>query len=115
MNQNYVEEIVDLRAINKNLMEDLKILNENLKVLVPGAIEKENESLKEIIAILQNVVEDYKKAEIEMDNETSRRNEAMSRFKYTCVNCNFESSSQRGLSVHIGRKHEEKKVNLMQF
>ena len=44
MDQNYVKEIEDLCAINKNLMEDLKILNENLKVLVPGAIEKENEN-----------------------------------------------------------------------
>ena len=44
-----IEELNELRKINKCLIEDIKLLNEKLK---PGAVEQENEKLKENLAIL---------------------------------------------------------------
>ena len=44
-----IEELNELRKINECLIEDIKLLNEKLK---PGALEQENEKLKENLAIL---------------------------------------------------------------
>ena len=51
-----IEELNELRQINKCLLEDIKLLNEKLQ---PGALEQENEKLKENLAILQTVVQIY--------------------------------------------------------
>ena len=105
-----IEELNELRKINKCLIEDIKLLNEKLK---PGAVEQENEKLKENLAILQTVVQIYKQAEI-AEQDVSDENEpedesepTQVNSKYKCDYCDFESDTNRGVCVHIGIKHKK--------
>ena len=97
-------------------------MNEKLK---PGAVEQENDKLKETVAILQRVVQIYKQAEIDEENG-SEENEPEDEPelnqvdpKYKCDFCDFESDTNRGVCVHIGIKHKKKEncneFNLINF
>ena len=54
--------------INEKLLKDIQDINNKLMVFVPG-IEKENEELKETLAMLHAVIDIYKQAEIEGESD----------------------------------------------
>ena len=43
--------------MNERLMKDIQVINNKLMVFVPGAIEKDNEELKETISMLHAVID----------------------------------------------------------
>ena len=58
------EKLGQAQDINEKLIRDIQVLNSKLMVLVPGAVEIENEELKETLAVLNTVIDIYKQAEI---------------------------------------------------
>ena len=79
-----------------------------------------NEELRETLNVLHNVIDFYKQAEID-DNEENSENGVASDFEqpvnqnhFMCRICPFGSESNRGLRVHIARKHyqEQGKENV---
>ena len=99
-----------MEDINEKLIGDINALNDKMLELVPHAIIQENEELKETLNVLHNVIDVYKQAEI--DAEEDSENGAASDFKqlanqnhFQCRICPFRSESNRELSVHIARKH----------
>ena len=83
-------------------------------ILVPGAVEQENEELKEAVAMLHIVIEICKKAKIEgesnvldIENDDTDGNLAGNR-EFQFEDCEYKSSSMRGLKVHVGKLHKEK-------
>ena len=102
----------ELSEVNKVLIDDVRNLNNKLKAIMPGAQERENESLKETVAILQAVIDIYKQAEIDEEGINESNNIAeqiaeMNEQRFRCDLCYFESDSSRGLSVHVGMKHRK--------
>ena len=72
-----MEEVKELKRINDHLLNDVKRINEKLmQVLVPGAIQKENEELKETIQILQTVIAIYKQAELDEEQPRDKTAES---------------------------------------
>ena len=109
----------EIKEINEILMEDLAVLNEKVGHLIPGNLENEIDELKENNAILKTVLQMYKEEEICDDINFENEREALqfvnsdddvktnaeALIHLDCQECNFFSSSQRGLNVHIGLKH----------
>ena len=108
------EKLGQAQDINEKLIRDIQVLNSKLMALVPGAVERENEELKENLAVLNTVIDIYKQAEIEsesdaMDIENAANddgNQAASRDLFRCEDCGYQSNSKRGLSVHVGKLHK---------
>jgi hypothetical protein len=82
--------------------------------LVPNAVIRENESLKETMNVLHNVIDVYKQAEIDAEEDHEdvvARNDDLNQLAnqslFKCSICPFRSESNRGLSVHIARKHNQ--------
>lgn len=98
--------------INEKLIKDIQVLNNKLMVFVPGAIEKENEELKETLAMLHAVIDIYKQAEIEGEIDVMEiendENQAGDREIFQCEDCGYSSNSKRGLKVHVGKLHKAK-------
>ena len=104
-------------AVNKSLVEDIDAINEKMKLHVANAAELENEKLRENISILQTVVQIYKQAEIDeenldteeelMEDDNIEHEHPKLYSKFPCDECDFESDSRRGLSVHTGMKHKK--------
>ena len=132
---NLEKELDEVKQINKNLIEDLKVLNHKLYRFVPDYREIENAQLKENIFVLEAILRSYRDEEPneeeyfnddDMDDDDNKTVEKSSpEFKPTdgdlidfcnydepmdafrCLECNYESNSQRGLNVHFGMKHKE--------
>ena len=121
------EEVKELKQINDLLLNDVKQVNEKvMKVLVPSALQKENEELKETIEILQTVIDIYKQAEIDEEQVRDKTDESgyaaknpkqAVHLKYNCGYCNFTSNSNHGVNVHIGLVHkkQEEDSQLIRF
>jgi DNA repair exonuclease SbcCD ATPase subunit len=105
----------EVQDINDVLIEDIRALNDRLLVFVPGAIEKENTELRETLGVLHAVIDIYKQAEIDAEVEESEVVKGMDDAYndrtldvFTCETCEYKSETQRGLNVHIGKKHNKK-------
>ena len=82
---------------------------------IPGAIEKENTELRETLCVLCAVLDIYKQAEIDAEVEESEEvkdiddaDNGRTQDVFTCETCEYRSESQRGLNVHIVKKHNKK-------
>ena len=108
------EKLGQAQDINEKLIRDIQVLNSKLMVLVPGAVEIENEELKETLAVLNTVIDIYKQAEIESESDMMNienadnddGNQAASRDLFKCEDCGYQSNSKRGLNVHVGKLHK---------
>ena len=112
-----LEENQDLKDINESLLEDVNDINEKIRYLIPGHLEEEIDELKENNAILKAILQmnrDYEKT-LEDENvvedpnnflESDEANPTVEK-SFPCNRCKYSSTSQRGLSVHIGLKHKE--------
>ena len=76
---------------------------------VPKLVIQENEELKETLNVLHAVIDVYKQAEIdaEEDFENDDLNQLANQNLFQCRKCPFKSESNRRLSVHIARKHHQ--------
>ena len=115
-------EYLETKDVNETLLSDVENLNERLQLLIPGRVEEIIDELRENNAILrvtlQRYGENFEHEEIvEEENENcedlinfvgNSSQDVLSSFK--CEECNFNSSSQRGLSVHIGVKHKKSSI-----
>ena len=104
----------EILKINENLIKDIKVLNAKLYAFVPDSIHKENEELKETIEVLRAVIDVYKQAEIDAENQDGGSEDtpvksylSEKQIQLKCNLCSFTTESKRGLSVHIGRMHTE--------
>ena len=106
------------------LIKYIRTLNDRLLVFVPGAVEKENSELRETLSSLHTVIDIYKQAEIEAEeyeNAEVEENDdidyGLNQVVFQCESCEYRSNSQRGLNVHIGKKHKNEnaieKINLI--
>ena len=97
-----------------------------MKVLVPSALQKENEELKETIEILHTVIDIYKQAEMDEEQTRDKTDESehaaknpeqAGNLKYNCGYCNFTSNSKHGVNMHIGivHKKQEEDSQLIRF
>jgi hypothetical protein len=109
-----------MEDMNEILIGDINILNGKMLELVPNAVIQENKELKETLNVLHNVIDVYKQAEIDAEEDSENvaaRNDDLDQLAnqnlFKCRICPFRSESNRGLSVHIARKHnqEQEKEN----
>ena len=103
-----------MEDINGKLIGDINTLNDKMLKLVPDAVIQENEELKETLNVLHYVIDVYKQAEIDAEDDSEEipaRNDDVDQFTdqnfFKCRICPFRSESTRGLSVHIARKHNQ--------
>ena len=112
-----IKENQDFKEINETLLEDVNDLNEKIKYTIPGHLEEEIDELKENNAILKAILQMNKEYENTFDDEnlvedpmnffeSDEANPTVEKI-FPCNRCKFSSTSQRGLSVHIGLKHNE--------
>ena len=85
---------------------------------MPGAVEKENNELRETLSMLHTVIDIYKQAEIEAEeyeNEEVEENDdidyGLNQVVFQCESCEYRSNSQRGLNVNIGKKHKNENAS----
>ena len=109
------QKLAEVQDINDVLIEDIRALNDRLLVFVPGAIEKENTELRETLGVLRAVIDIYKQAEIDAEVEESEAvkynddaDNGRTQEVIACETCEYRSDTQRGLNVHIGKKHNTK-------
>ena len=109
------KKLADIQEINDVLIEDTKALNDRLLLFVPGAIEKENNELRETLGVLRTVIDIYKPAEIDAEAEESElvkdnyeTDNGKTQEVFQCELCEYRSETQRGLNVHIGKQHNTK-------
>ena len=99
----------------KEVNEDLTVLNERLAYIVPRTLEEENLELRESIAILKCHLELYKNSEDteQADENLETVDEEMENACVIlyCDFCPFETFSQKGLHIHIGKKHKTENPN----
>ena len=108
----------EIKEVNENLLEDINVINERIGNMVPGKLEEENLELKENNAILKCLLEMHKNEELNQYNvesediETIHEDEEMESCEgYSCESCPFRSSSQQGMTIHIGINHKGNKFN----
>ena len=100
-----------IEDVNEKLIGDIKTFNDRMLESLPKAIIKENEELKETLNMLHTVIDIYKQAEIDAEEESENcaegnddLNELTKQNFFQCKDCSFMSESKRGLSVYIARK-----------
>ena len=107
----------DFREINETLLEDVNDLNDKIRYTIPGHLEEEIDELREHNAILKAILQMNKACENTSEDEnlvedpinfleSDEPNPTVEK-TFPCNRCKFSSTSQRGLSVHIGLKHKE--------
>ena len=104
--------------MNETLLSDVENLNDRLELLIQGKAEDIIDELRESNAILrvtlQKYEDDYEEDFEHKESETEELEvpEDLVNFvsSFICEVCNFTSSSQRGLGVHIGVKHKKHSI-----
>ena len=114
---------LETKDVNETLLSNVENLNERLELLIPGRAEDIIDELRESNAFLQLTLQKYEEdfEDEEIETEEVEDSEDLINFvenispvflsSFKCDLCNFTSSSQRCLSVHIGVKHKKHSVD----
>ena len=108
---------IEIKKINKEADEKFESMERNIEIL-----KKQIEENNAKIASLELRLDEFEKKFLkekkahdrkikELENLINNKKEKVKKDNFKCEYCDFETSSERGLNVHIKRKHTDMKAD----